>query len=146
MRWSGTLWLFMPSSDVVRLRHMREAAAKAMEMAAGRERADLSSNEMLAMALTRCLEILGEAASKISPEARVRFRLVPFAKMIVMRNHLIHAYFDINLDNASRPSSRGHAAAQVSGAVSSYNAQDESQPKAFPGIHRRRARRRLLGR
>jgi uncharacterized protein with HEPN domain len=76
---------------------MREAAAKAMEMASGRERADLSSNEMLAMALTRCLEILGEAAAKISPEARVRFRLVPFAKMIVMRNHLIHAYFDIKL-------------------------------------------------
>jgi len=35
----------------------------ALKMARGHSRADLSSNPMLAMALTRCLEVLGEAAS-----------------------------------------------------------------------------------
>ncbi len=77
---------------------MREAAAAALEMATGHERTDLSANTMLAMALTRCLEILGEAASKISDEARLRFPDIPFAKMTSMRNRLIHAYFDVNLD------------------------------------------------
>lgn len=67
-------------------------------MAAGRERTDLTANMMLAMALTRCLEILGEAASRVSPEARSRFPAIPYAKMISMRNRLIHAYFDVNLD------------------------------------------------
>jgi uncharacterized protein with HEPN domain len=43
---------------------MREAAAAALEMAGGHQRADASSNLMLAMALTRCLEVLGEAASR----------------------------------------------------------------------------------
>jgi len=50
------------------------------------------------MALTRCLEILGEATSRVAPETRVRFPAIPFSKMTSMRNRLIHAYFDVNLD------------------------------------------------
>lgn len=88
----------MPSPDAIRLRHMREAAGAALEMAAGQERADLSGNTMLAMALARCLEILGEAASKVSAEARLRCPDIPFAKMTSMRNRLIHAYFDVDLE------------------------------------------------
>jgi uncharacterized protein with HEPN domain len=88
----------MPSPDAIRLRHVRQAVASALELAAGSQRSDLTSNMMLAMALARCLEILGEAASKVSPEARLRFSAIPFAKMVSMRNHLIHAYLDIDLD------------------------------------------------
>jgi uncharacterized protein with HEPN domain len=88
----------MPSPDSVRFRHMREAAATALEMTAGYARADLSTNIMLAMALTRCLEILGEAASKISPETSARFPAIPFSKIVSMRHRLIHAYFDVDLD------------------------------------------------
>ena len=77
---------------------MREAAAAALEMAGGHQRADASSNLIPAMALTRCLEVLGEAASRVSPEACSRFRAIPFSKMISMRNRLIHAYFDVDLD------------------------------------------------
>jgi uncharacterized protein with HEPN domain len=53
---------------------------------------------MLAMALTRCLEVVGEAASKLSAEVRPRFPGIRCAKMISMRNRLIHAYFDVDLD------------------------------------------------
>jgi uncharacterized protein with HEPN domain len=53
---------------------------------------------MLAMPLTRCLEVLGEAASKLSEEVRLRFPGISFAKMISMRNRLIHEYFDVDLD------------------------------------------------
>ena len=88
----------MPSPDVVRLRHMQEAITLALKMASGCNRQDLTSDSMLAMALTRCLEVLGEAASKLSDEVRLRFPGIPFAKMISMRNRLIHAYFDVDLD------------------------------------------------
>jgi uncharacterized protein with HEPN domain len=50
------------------------------------------------MALTRALEILGEAASRVSDETRLRFASVPYPKMVAMRNRLIHAYFDVDLD------------------------------------------------
>ncbi len=53
---------------------------------------------MLALALTRCLEILGEAASKLSSEVRLQFPNIPYSNMVSMRNRLIHAYFDVDLD------------------------------------------------
>jgi uncharacterized protein with HEPN domain len=79
----------MPSPDAIRLRHMREATATALEMAAGHDRTDLSANIMLEKALTRCLEILGEAASKVSAEVCVQFPAIPFPKIISMRNRLV---------------------------------------------------------
>jgi uncharacterized protein with HEPN domain len=88
----------MPSHDAVRFRHMHEAVTMALQMLAGRSRRDLSGDPMLAMALTRSLEILGEAASRISEEARLRFTSIPYSKMVAMRNRLIHAYFDVDLD------------------------------------------------
>ena len=69
-----------------------------MEIATGHTRADLDENLMLRMALTRCLEILGEAASKVSAEVRARFPSIPFAQIVSMRNRLIHAYFDVDLN------------------------------------------------
>jgi uncharacterized protein with HEPN domain len=77
---------------------MHEAVTMALQMAVGRSRMDLSSDPMLAMALTRTLEILGEAASRMSDEARLRFTSSPYSKMVAMRNRLIHAYFDVDLD------------------------------------------------
>lgn len=77
---------------------MREAAASALEMANGRTRSDLDDNLMLRMALTRCLEVLGEAASKVSPDVRARCPSIPFTKVVSMRNRLIHAYFDVDLN------------------------------------------------
>jgi len=53
---------------------------------------------MLALSLARRLEIMGQAASKITEETRAGFPRIPFVKMISMRNRLIHAYFDLNLD------------------------------------------------
>jgi uncharacterized protein with HEPN domain len=88
----------MPSPDTIRLRHMHEPVTMALHMAAGRSRTELSSDPMLAMALTRTLEILGEGASRLSDEARLRFTSIPYAKMVAMRNRLIHAYFDVDLD------------------------------------------------
>jgi len=77
---------------------MQEAVTLALSMINSRTRVDLSNDPMLSMALTRCLEILGEAASRISSEARLEFPEIPYGNMISMRNRLIHAYFDVDLD------------------------------------------------
>lgn len=53
---------------------------------------------MLVFALVRAIEIMGEAASRMSAEARSAAPTVPWAPMIAMRNRLVHAYFDIDLD------------------------------------------------
>jgi hypothetical protein len=51
----------MPNPDSIRLHHMRDAAANALEIVSGDEEEDLSSIVMLSMALTRCLEVVGES-------------------------------------------------------------------------------------
>lgn len=84
--------------DVVRLRHMREAARKALQFSQGKTRADLDVDEMLTLSLVKCIEIVGEAASRISREQQAALPQIPWSKIISMRNRLIHAYFDIDLD------------------------------------------------
>ncbi len=41
-----------------------------MKFASGRSRSDIENDEMLLFAIVRAIEILGEAASKVSAEGR----------------------------------------------------------------------------
>jgi len=77
---------------------MLDAAREAMEFGSGRTRQDLAMDRMRAFAIVRCIEIIGEAASKIGPEARTAHPEIPWIDIVGMRNRLIHAYFDIDLD------------------------------------------------
>ncbi len=86
----------MNDADIVRLRHMVDAARKAITFLAGRSRADLDHDEMLTLSLVKCIEIIGEAASRISPECERELNSIPWSDIIGMRNRLVHAYFDIN--------------------------------------------------
>jgi uncharacterized protein with HEPN domain len=52
---------------------------------------------MLVLAVVKDIEIIGEAASRTSAATRAAHPDVPWAQIIVMRNRLIHAYFDVDL-------------------------------------------------
>jgi len=86
----------MNPADRVRLEHMLEAARDALSFAKGRIRENLAADRMLLFSLERAVEIIGEAASKVSAEFQSAHPDIPWADMIGMRNRLIHAYFDIN--------------------------------------------------
>lgn len=86
----------MSPDDSVRLRHMIEAIDAAQRFIQGRSRADLDNDQMLLFALVRAVEIVGEAAARVSPEGRAQAPDLPWAEAVGMRNRLIHAYFDIN--------------------------------------------------
>lgn len=62
------------------------------------DRESLNTERMLTLSLVRLLEIIGEAASRVSKEKQERIPEIPWRQMIGMRNRLIHAYFDIDLD------------------------------------------------
>jgi len=51
----------MPKGDRILLRHMLDAALKAKHFIQGRSRGELDSDEMLALAVIRLLEVMGEA-------------------------------------------------------------------------------------
>lgn len=49
-------------------------------------------------AVIRSLEVIGEAASKVSPEFRAAHPQIPWRDIIGMRHRLIHGYFEVRLD------------------------------------------------
>lgn len=88
----------MFEDDSVRIHHILDAAREAVAFSQGRTRADLNSDRKLNLSLVRLLEIIGEAARGISPEFRKAYRDLPWKSVIGMRDRLIHAYFEVNLD------------------------------------------------
>jgi len=88
----------MRKDDLIRLHHMLDAAREVLSFAEGKSRKDLNINRMLVLSLVKDIEIIGEAASKISQETRETLPQIPWAQVIGMRNRLIHAYFEIDLD------------------------------------------------
>jgi len=93
---SATRLLHMPRcsmriDDLIRLRHMLDAGQKAVSFVANKNRADLDDDPTLAFALMKAIEIIGEAASKVSRSSQERFKEIPWSQIVGMRNRLIHA-------------------------------------------------------
>jgi uncharacterized protein with HEPN domain len=88
----------MRDEDLVRLRHMLDAATEALRFTRGRGREDLDHDRQLEWALVKAIEIIGEAAVQVSDNARAELPAIPWRNIVGMRNRLVHAYFDINLD------------------------------------------------
>jgi uncharacterized protein with HEPN domain len=88
----------LPREDVIRCRHMLDAAGSAQRFTAGRRREDLGADEELRFATVRAIQIIGEAASQLSQQARDLLPAIPWEAIIAMRNRLVHARLDINLD------------------------------------------------
>jgi uncharacterized protein with HEPN domain len=88
----------MQKDDAVRLRHMLDAAKEAASFARNKTRKSLNTDRQLVLSLVKAIEIIGEAAANVTTKCREEFPHIPWRDIISMRNRLIHAYFDINLD------------------------------------------------
>lgn len=64
----------------------------------GRVREDLDRDRMLLYAVVRALEIMGEAAAKVSVDTRAATPQIPWRTIVAMRNRLIHGYATIDPD------------------------------------------------
>lgn len=84
--------------DVIRLRHMRDHAAEAIAMTRRKKRDDLDDDRMLELALVRLMEIIGEAAGRVTPETRAQLPTIPWSDVVAMRNRLIHGYDSVDHD------------------------------------------------
>jgi len=59
---------------------------------------DLAKYRVLLVALVKEIEIIGEAATQVSEEFRESSPEIPWAMIKGMRNRLIHAYSEVNVD------------------------------------------------
>ena len=84
--------------DLTRLRHMIDASKEAVIFLTGKSKADLLRDRLLSLALVRLLEIVGEAASRVSQKKQEALPQIYWKQITGMRNRIAHAYFGIDLD------------------------------------------------
>ncbi|MCU1378170.1 MAG: hypothetical protein JWN29_1153 [Acidimicrobiales bacterium] len=85
-----------PGDDQVRLQHLVEAATKAVHYLDGRSHQNLEDDELLRLALTKLVEIVGDAGGCRHRHERRTHGAVDRGSPDARR--LVHHYFDINLD------------------------------------------------
>lgn len=88
----------MPRDDEIRLRHMLDAAREATSFVQDCTRRDFDTDRQLVLALIKNIEIVGEAATKITKPTRESLPEFPWGDIIGMRHRLVHEYFDIDRD------------------------------------------------
>jgi uncharacterized protein with HEPN domain len=77
---------------------MLDAARECIQFSRNKTRRSLDIDRKLVLALVKSIEIIGEAAANVTKESQEEIPIIPWPSIISMRNRLIHAYFDINLD------------------------------------------------
>jgi uncharacterized protein with HEPN domain len=75
------------------LDHAREAVA----LLYGKTRGDLANARLLQLGLVRLVEIIGEAAARVSKDMQARHTSIPWEDVVGMRNKLIHGYDQVDL-------------------------------------------------
>jgi uncharacterized protein with HEPN domain len=80
------------------LRHMLAEAEYLARASAGVTRDQYDADETLQRAVTRSLEIIGEAATRVGPEFRAQHPAIEWRAMTGMRNRLVHEYFGVDQD------------------------------------------------
>jgi uncharacterized protein with HEPN domain len=75
---------------------MLEAAGRIQDFLKDKTFEDVLRDDMLRAAVERNIEIIGEAARRISDELKQEHPEIPWHKIIAQRNVLIHEYDDID--------------------------------------------------
>ncbi len=84
--------------DFALLLDMSLAAADALAFTEGLDAAAFAESRLHRNAVIRSLEIIGEAAGKISPAFRNAHPEIPWREITGMRHRLIHGYGEVRLD------------------------------------------------
>ena len=85
-------------NDQIRLQNMLDHSREAIKFVTGKNRGDLGKDRILELALVRLVEVIGEAATKISKQCQKKYPNIPWMEIIGMRNRLIHGYDSVDLD------------------------------------------------
>jgi uncharacterized protein with HEPN domain len=85
------------SRDSVYLLDILKAAKLALSYLRGKTKEEFLRDTQCQDAIIRRLEIIGEAARRISSNTTAKYPGLPWKKMVSMRNIMIHEYDDIDL-------------------------------------------------
>ena len=88
----------MQRDDRIYLGHMLDTARKAVGKVAGCSRAEYDADENLRIALAHLVQVIGEAAGRVSDETRTANPQVPWRRITGIRHRIVHDYMNIDED------------------------------------------------
>ena len=86
------------NDDQVRLQHIIDSTREALAYVEDTDHSAFEKNRLLQHGLVPCIEVIGEASARLSKSLHDANPQIPWAAMIGMRNRIVHAYFDIDID------------------------------------------------
>ena len=87
----------MRREDAAHLLDMLVAARDAVTFADELSYGEYARDRRHQLAILKAVEIVGEAASRLSGETKELHPDIPWREIVGMRNRLVHAYFDVDL-------------------------------------------------
>lgn len=81
--------------DPSRLKHMVDSINNVNQYMEGKTESDLTNNSMLFFAVVKNIEIVGEAAYKLTHEFKESHPTTPWRQIVAMRHILVHGYYQV---------------------------------------------------
>ena len=88
----------MPKDELVYVGHMLDKALEALSLPRGKTRQDYDSDSALRLALTHLIQVIGEAARRVSVQFRERNPQIPWEAIAGMRSKIVHDYMNVDED------------------------------------------------
>lgn len=84
--------------DAVYVEHMLESIERIESYTEDVDERAFKRSPLIQDAVIRHLEVVGEAATRVSDDAQDRYDDIPWRDITGMRNKLIHGYFGVDVD------------------------------------------------
>jgi uncharacterized protein with HEPN domain len=84
--------------DTVYLQHIMDNISRIEEYTQGFGYEDFVGNHLIQDGVIRQIEIMGEAAKRLSKEIKDKYSEIPWRDITGMRDKLIHDYFGVDID------------------------------------------------
>jgi uncharacterized protein with HEPN domain len=88
----------MYKDDWVYVGHMLEMSQKALDLCAGIDKSNYDLDEKLRLALTHLVQVIGEAARRVTEDFQEKNSQIPWREIIGMRHRIVHDYLNVDED------------------------------------------------